>query len=153
MMTLIRPARLSDVAELAEFLRPADKAECWNSGSRPSELIRQGIEISPWCYMAEDDHGPIAIWGVGISSLIGGVGIPWCLTTAGVESRRWLFARQSKLWVERMRDGWGMLEGWCDADYAVSLRWLQWLGFTIDEPIANYQTGHLFHRVWMTGHG
>lgn len=152
MSLAIRLARAEDAPALAAALRAEDHAEFAALGD-PAELIAGGIKNSAWAYVAEDEGGPVAVWGLSRATLLGGEGHAWCATTDRVALHRRRFAVASRAWVAAMLAECDRLSGWCDARYAVSLRWLRWLGAEIGPPVMT-AGGVPFRRFeWRPEHG
>jgi hypothetical protein len=131
-----RPAVLADAAPFAAQMRAQDRAEFEALGD-PAEDLAEGIRQSVWCYVAEDEGGYVAAWGVRpTGTLLGGGGYAWCATTPRVLLHRREFLLGSRAWVAAMRAEFDLLTGWCAADYLVSQRWLtRWLGFCLGETV------------------
>ena len=94
--------------------------------------------------------GPaIALWGVGPVSLIEGRGCPWLMAADAFETRGFDIARLSRPLLAGMRDLYPHLENRVDARHTKAVRWLSWLGFTIDSPARWGVEGRPFHRFWI----
>lgn len=130
MLVFTRPAVEADAAPFAAQMRAEDLGEHEAAGD-PATVLADGIRSSAWCYVAEDEAGYVAAWGVQrVGSLLGGDGYCWCGTTPRVLLHRREFLLGSRAWVASMRAEFDLLTGWCAADYLVSQRWLtRWLGF------------------------
>lgn len=140
-------ARPEHAVEVAARLRAEDAAEVWAIGRfTPLAAVEQSLDRSMRAWAWIEDGQPVALFGVGVESLIGGVGRPWLLTTAGVAQHRIRLARLSLNALVRIREVRPRLENWVDARYTVCLRYLRWLGFTVHpaEPMGVF--GLPFHR-------
>ena len=60
-----------------------------------------------------------------------------------------MFYRMSRRIVDAMRARYSQLENWVDARNGLSIRWLKWAGFYVEEPEKMGAEGQLFHRFWM----
>jgi hypothetical protein len=91
---------------------------------------------------------PAALFGIG-PSLEKGTGVPWLLATEEIERHPVTFYRVSKRLFPKVAAGYDRLVNWVDARNTLSLRWLVWLGLTM-EPAAPFGVlGLDFHRmVW-----
>ena len=87
---------------------------------------------------------PAAIVGLGRSALVGGHGVPWLLTGPACERHRKCFLLESRRQVRRMLGEAAPLINYVHADYRRAVRWLEWLGFTL-EPAVTIAAGR-FHR-------
>lgn len=154
-MNKVRVSRATEAhaVELAANLRAADIQElAASSGASPLEAVTQSVAVSPDAYVALDEHGVIAAWGVGVGSLASSVGSPWLLATERMAGRyrRQLLAL-SRIHVARMRRQFSYLTNFVDARHAQSLRWLRWCGFVIHPPEPYGVAGLPFHRFDMKG--
>ena len=143
-MALVRivPATVDHIAGLE--LRAEDAAEVAAFGVTPDTALRESIARSLWAETYLVDGVPAAIVGLGRSALLGGHGVPWALTGPAVERHRRFLLRESRRQVARMRDEAPPLVNYVHAGHRRALRWLRWLGFTI-EPARPLARG-MFHR-------
>ena len=146
----LREARLADAAALAPRLRPADKREVMAShGHRPLSALTHSLRQSEVAWAGLADGEVMALWGVGSVALIGREGAPWLLGARGLERHKRAFLAFSRQGLAVMGARYAYLENWVDARNALSIRWLRWLGFTL-EPAQPYgRFGRPFHRFWM----
>jgi hypothetical protein len=63
-----------------------------------------------------------------------GVGVVWLLATQEIERHPVRFYRESKRMFGNVTEKYETLINWVDQHNTLSLRWLQWLGFEIEEP-------------------
>jgi hypothetical protein len=91
------------------------------------------------------DGEPAALFGAAPKA--GGIGVPWLVGTDEIKKRPVVFYRVSKSVVEEMRQTYSFLENWVDERNLLSVRWLKWAGFTVEEPV-NMGYGR-FRRFWM----
>jgi hypothetical protein len=140
-----------DVACLGPWLRAADVEEIRAvSGLAPIEALRRSYDFSThvWAVRAVDGW-TIALWGVGPLSLVEGRGCPWLLAADAFEDLGRDIARLSRPLLAGMRDYYPRLENRVDARHARAVRWLSWLGFTIEPPVPWGIEGRPFHRFWI----
>ncbi len=148
-----------DADSLGVRLRAADVEEIRAaSGLPPTEALRRSYDFSThvWAVRARDGRSiaqptapPIALWGVGPLSLIDGRGCPWLLASDAFEALGLDIARLSRPLLARMRTLYPRLENRIDGRQTRAVRWLSWLGFTIDPAKAWGVEGRPFHRFWM----
>lgn len=63
-------------------MREADRRECWALGRTPKEALRIGLRTGLHAMTAIEDSGqPAAMWGLHVTSLVGGEATPWFLGT------------------------------------------------------------------------
>ena len=110
-------------------------------------MVESGVKgelPTQWWGVLAPKGVPAAIVGLGRSALLGGHGVPWALTGPAVERHRRFLLRESRRQVARMRDEAAPLINYVHAGHRRALRWLRWLGFTI-EPARPLARG-MFHR-------
>lgn len=152
---VIELASRSDADSLAVRLRAADIEEIRAaSGLAPLEALRRSYDFSThvWAVRARDEEPvapPIALWGIGPLSLVEGRGCPWLLASDAFETLGLDIVRLSRPLVAEMRNLYPRLENRVDARHLRVVRWLSWLGFTIDPAMAWGVEGRPFHRFWM----
>lgn len=128
----VLPATARHAAEMAPHLRSADRAEVLAlTGLDPAAALEQARAASIEAWTGFVDGVPAAMWGLSVLSIAGGEAQPWCLTTALVERVPKQFLRLSRAWVERIAADYAVLRNAVDPRYAKSVRWLEWLGFTL----------------------
>jgi hypothetical protein len=154
----ILPASEADAVAMAPHLRPADAAEVYATSGRTAEaalLAALRRSTQAWTCLIDPSAGsgqvaePVCMWGVGPISLVAGRGCPWLLGTEVVEWHPMTFLRQSRAFLREMLQTYSELENHVDARNLLSIRWLKWLGFTIEPP---QPCGFLqlpFHRFHM----
>jgi hypothetical protein len=146
----VLPATPAHAAALAPRLRPADELECRALGMAPYEALRTSIARGLWAEAYLVDGEVAAIVGLGLSSFLGGHGVPWLLTSAIVECHRKTFLRCSRDTLARMMAEVPLLVNWVHAENVQAIRWLRWLGFDVAaEPVALPPHGAPFHRFQM----
>jgi hypothetical protein len=134
-------------AAIVPYLRRANVEEIWaECALSPAFAVSYSIAYSRVAWAAELDGKPIAVFGVGTGE--NGAGIPWLVATNEIERHPVLFYRMSKRLFSSVRDGYTYLENWVDARNVLSLRWLKWLGFTIEKEEPRGPLGLMFHRAW-----
>ena len=144
-------ASVADVTGLAPHLRAADVAEIRAaSGLESVEGLVRSFDLSTHVWAVRDATGrPIALWGVGPLSLVEGRGCPWLLAADAFEALGPDIARLSRPLLAAMRDLYPRLENHVDARHRKAVRWLSWLGFTIEPAMPWGVEGRPFHRFWI----
>jgi hypothetical protein len=139
-----------DLLLIAANMRAADRDEVWASSHvEPEQALRRSLTHSTHAWVGRVDDEPVIMFGVGMVSLLGGIGAPWLLGTDGVQRYSRTFLRLSRGWLTEMRAAYPVLVNYVDARNALSIRWLRWLGFQIGPAVA-WGADHLpFHRFEM----
>ena len=132
---IVRDAIQTDVDHVAANLRDADLVELRAAGfDDPAGEVRRGWVGSDWTRSVLIDGVPAILYGVAPTGLQG-CGSPWMLATDGIRAITRQFLLGSRGEVERMREAYCFLVNQVHRGNALSIRWLRWLGFTIDpEP-------------------
>ncbi len=131
---------------VAANMRPIDRKEVWASDRRtPFEALSVSLSNSRRAWTAMAGEVPFAVFGVG-QSLVPWLGIPWLLSTPIIEKARIPFLRQSRRFVDEMQRGFRVLENYVSAENTLSLKWLEFCGFTIGGECE--RNGHIFHKFW-----
>lgn len=147
----VRLARISDLADLAPRLRAADVEEIRAIANlEPYAALRASFmwSVPSWtgivggelvCMFGVTPHWPLAR----------GVGQPWLLGSDAIERHAVAFLRCSRPCLRDMLKAFRRLENFIDARNRVSIRWLEWLGFTIHPAAPHGPFGLPFHRFTM----
>lgn len=121
---------------VADRMRQADRDEVEAmSGRSPLDALEYSVSKSSgaWCVLF--DGIPAAIFGVGDISVLTGTGAPWMLGTDEVERHFRPFLKTSISFRDQLLQRYSTLRNFVDVRNVVSIRWLEWLGFTLLDPI------------------
>lgn len=144
----IVPARPGHIGEIARRMRRADREEVFAaSGRSPISALSFSYRHSSLTWTALFDGRPEVMWGVGDINILIGIGAPWLLGTDAVEENFRAFLRISRDWPAQLLSRYRLLRNVVDARNTVSLRWLEWLGFRLFEPVEI--NGHPFRLFEM----
>ena len=143
----IHPANRQDVQRVAIDLRLPDVLELRLAGSTdPERAVWESFEASVWCGVARANGEPVVLFGVG-QGRDAEIGVPWMLGTDGISAIRASFVLASIVQRDRMLKQFRVLQNMVHAGNEISIRWLRWLGFNIEEKPFG-PGGHFFH-FWM----
>ena len=131
-----RPFQETDWQEVLSLnLRQADKDELMASvGLTPAEAIFFSIVDSTENWVVIHDGKIEAVFGVRWVPEHN-VAVPWFLGTDKIIEYSIAFLRQSKKVVDAWLDQYGILLNLVDSRHTASIKWLRWLGFTVDEEV------------------
>jgi hypothetical protein len=106
------------------------------------ELLEKGIAYG--ALIAEDEDGPICLWGKWRESILDDVVYVWMLpvreTLPGLK-----FLRESRKFIDELKATARLLVGSCEPANDISYRWLFWLGF---RAVGTFTVrGHEFLRM------
>jgi hypothetical protein len=130
-------------------LRDADAREIVALGLTPEKGIAISLARALWADAYLCNGEVAALLGCGVSSCLGGHAIPWLVTGKPVERVRKSFARLARQRIGEMRARYPFMANHVHAEYRQSLRFMAWLGFTIDPPRPFGPAGALFCRIHM----
>lgn len=150
----ILPASLEHFQELAHTMREADVAEVWAGWHKsPLEAIETSVTFSPEAFTGLADGRVVCMFGVAKPFLIGGenIGAPWLLGAEELPDHARAFLRLNKRYIEAVRQDFSRLENYVAADNETAIRWLGWLGFTLEDPKPHGVDQELFCRFTMEG--
>lgn len=129
------PAEPEHIDFIAPRMRKADVDEIKAaSGKSPREALEFSLDRSNEAWALIYDGKPAAMFGVGWISILNGMAAPWLLGTDVVQDHYRHFLRGSRWWFARISSGYDVLTNIVDDRNDVSKRWLEFLGFTLDEP-------------------
>lgn len=147
-MYQIVPSEISHVHWLAARLRSEDRREIECAGINPRVAIRDSFRNGVMRSTALVDGEIAAMWGLG-GTLLSNVGQPWLLTTPVIERVPVTMVKVGREQVAAMLERRSRLENYVAAEYTRACRFLEVLGFTLDEPQVLGSKGAMFRRFWM----
>lgn len=138
----VRPAHVDDCAELAVTMREADMKEVALAGSTsPYASLMRGFANSDSPQTVIGRHGEVvAIFGV--VALAPGMGSPWMLASDSLEEIKKPFLRECRSYLDAMHARFPLLFNQVWEGNTVHIRWLKWLGFTVN-PVPTNQPNFL----------
>lgn len=143
------PATPEHAEELALTMREADVAELWASSlCEPREALINGIKCSDQAMTGLLDGEVACMFGVTPTSMLGGNGIVWMLGSDLIEQHPKHFLRRCRAEVAVMARNYDVLHNWVDDRNVKSIRWLRWLGFTVESPQARGAAGLPFRYFY-----
>lgn len=136
MIGKIVPATLDHARMMAPNLRAAEIRELRDGdGVEPEAALLREIDrsVSAWSWIVD---GEVAcMWGIVAPNLLDHSAYPWFLSTALVERHARSFARACKTLLPELLERHPHLVGMVDARYTLSVRWLEWLGAKLGDPV------------------
>lgn len=147
-----KPADLADVEALRQRgMRQADVREVLRMGrvADPFVALAEGVQESEVALAAYTPRGIACVIGVYRPSLLGLDGTIWLLGHDDLEKYAVRFLKESRRVLRHLTASYSRLENYVDVENTLTIRWLEWLGFTIDRgsPVKT-PTGFPFYHVW-----
>ena len=143
---MLRSATLNDAIELAPRLRAADKAELRACGHQDFEMVLiESIALSDeaWAFIADGKvHDVMGVVNEGT------YGVPWMLGSGEVFNHKKAVLQLPFEYVRNWVEKYGKLLNIVHTENHRSIRWLKYIGFTIEPPLEF--NGHFFHPFTMS---
>lgn len=132
---------------IADNMREADAIEVWAANKHtPIEALDLSVRHSHTCMIVYDDDIPLTALGLVLRGFLSDTGVPWLLSAEQALDHRKEFLRLSPSVIDKMLQIRPKLVNHVHVGNKLSIRWLKWLGFTIEDPEPMKATGELFHR-------
>ncbi len=119
--------------------------------NRPLEGLLKAVKNSDVCRTGRANGEIACMFGVAAHTMVSDRASIWMLGTDLLNAHSIRFLRECHKGIIDISKGLIFLENWCDARNKLTLRWLQWLGFTIEEaePYGVYEMPfhHFYKKV------
>lgn len=134
------------VRSIADTMRAADAAEVMaSSGHLPLESLTNSVINSDFTTMVWIDDVPCVMFGLLRRDFTSGRGVIWMLGSHNVMKHQRELLRCTPPVIEEMLSKCSTLYNYVHDRNTASIRWLKWLGFTIEDPEPGGINGELFH--------
>lgn len=144
------PATQAHVDAMLGSLREDDERECWASVRMTADAaLQHSYDSSQLKWTGLLGRHPVIMFGVGAPAVLSLIGSPWLLGTDHTRLLGSRILRDSKMYIEQMQSRYTVLANFVDARNLISIRWLKWCGFTIEEARPFGPDGLPFHPFWM----
>lgn len=131
----MRKIQKEDIDFVVENIRAADKREIEDaSGLNHIQALERIYKMTENAWTGLVNGEIVAIFGVQKISTLTGLGIPWMISTHGIEKHWLTFTRHCKPVFGKMIEGCAELTNFVDDRNDLAKLWLKWLGFTLLEP-------------------
>lgn len=148
MTVSFRSASAEDAKWFAPRLRAADRQEIIAAtGETPDLTLRASVAMGDAMVGMVDDE-PVALLGFPMMSLLPTTIRPWMVGTDQVEAHDRAVARASYEMVNLHRRRCDVMVNHVDGRNLKAIKWLGWLGFTIEEARPHGPYGVPFHRFF-----
>lgn len=121
------------------------------AGISADVAMQRGYEASEACWVGTIDGRPVCVFGVVRWSTLSMTGTPWLLATDEFEEEGLAIVKLSKTYSNLMKKRFRLLQNFVDVRQEKSIKWLKWIGFTIEPAEPFGVLGMPFHRFWMKG--
>lgn len=134
--------------ELAPRLRPHDIEEVGALGYTALQALNISVDDSTTAYAGLCDGQVIGMFGYTANGLLSDSAFPWLLTCRGIHKHTRWFLGICREFIGAMRERFRLLWGSVCVTNTISIRWLTWLGFTVDEAVTYPPSGKLGFRYF-----
>ena len=111
--------------------------------SAAARLVPASREPASWLV----DGEPACVFGISSYAALSTTGYPWIFYTPLVHHHRTHFIRRCREWMKVSMEEWRRLEAFVDPSDPSAVRWMQFMGFMLDEPEPMGPWGAVFHRA------
>lgn len=132
---------------IADNMRPEDVVEVYATANMdPHEaLMIEHHGAADYRTIGTADGIPVAIFGLTVHNPLTRLGVPWMLSATQILDYKKDILRYSPQVVDNMLDICPKLLNYVHTENKLSIRWLKWLGFKIEDPVPYGVNGELFH--------
>ena len=146
-MINVRRMTAEDIEPIAREARQADRDEIEEGcGQSIASALTLGLRSSVAAHVIAWGDTPLAAFGDVSYSPGAGIGIPWLISTNAIEKHPRAFLRICQPLVAQMLERHLTLINYVDARNTAAIRWLEWLGFSMDSPAPYGVKGLLFRK-------
>lgn len=146
MIEIVSPATVEHAEALRGRVRDADMDEFMALFEGDIiDNVKTGLNLSTRSWAGVRDGAVVCVCGVAPVPEMPRSGAVWLVSTYDLEDRPHEFLRHSKRVLREMISVFPHLWNFADARNVKALQWLQWLGFSIREPIPYGPYGFPFH--------
>jgi hypothetical protein len=137
------------LASIADRMRAEDVAELavTSPDRSPQDVLMDSAKDSRWCIVAEFDGRPTVAYGVGDAAHDANLGVPWMLSTDDLPRMWRALVAHGPRELRLMQQRYTALANAVHARNATAIRYLEWLGFTVDRGQRIGPGGQL-HPFW-----
>lgn len=141
---VIRPATMADVIDLTARMRQQDRAEARAAFGRDAKYaLRASYLSSAYRRVGVVFGRVICMWGVGATEQ-DDVGQIWCAGSPELTLYKLRFAREAQRELEAMLTQYRRLQNWVWEWNKDAVKFLKWLGFTVERPSPRGRRGEHF---------
>lgn len=147
---IVRRPNPEDIEFIIQNIRDEDVEEVNAMGGgtvRDALMSTDNLETNSWVW--ERDGQVHAIFGVNPVPDREGIGVVWMLATKSFDDHLFAFTAACRAVVQQMVKGYDYVFNYVYEENRKSIKWLEWLGFTIRDAEGIGIDGAKFHRFEM----
>ena len=136
--------------ELAQRMREVDRKEIYaSSGNLPKDVCDAAWGLDKEAKVALVGGRVVCIFGVVQVSALPTIGVPWLLGTDLMDDVPKDLCKHSVKHLNKFKKKYDVMVNYVDARNKTTVKWLQWLGFSVELPASFGYLGLPFHRFEM----
>lgn len=146
------PATQELINKMKGKIRESDKQEVWAASHRDiDDTLDLSFKASELCFVGLFDDIPMIAFGVVRPFLLSRKGIIWMLGTDCLEKKlsKISLALRCRQYIEKMFQSFDELTNYVDIRNKISINWLEWMLFTLEEPVPYGPDNMLFKKFYM----
>ena len=146
----IRRCRGRDIKAMRGKLRREDVIEIQRrTGRDPYTVLVYSYRHSQISYVGLINGAIACAWGVAQESILAEEAVIWLLSTPVMAVAPVAVARRTRQELAKLLRVYPRLGNYVDSEYKLCVRWLRWLGFTVEPPQPTGVRGEMFSRFYM----
>lgn len=132
---IVRDSIAWDISHLAENMRLSDVKEVYESHHHSAlKAATLSFYNSTLCYTVEHNGKLVMMFGACPYTFLGSKAAIWMLATKNFDKIHRKLIRHSRGFVRHMLTHYSELDNYVSCDNILSVKWLKWMGATLEEP-------------------
>lgn len=119
-----------------------------SNGFSSFEGLNRSLQVSEKAWVGFNGHTPFGFWGV--AKIEDRIGSPWFLGTDTMMESSKTVAHRTRFYVNEFFENYDFLYNYVHEENVVSMRWLKWIGFVLEEPKPYGIKGDMFRRFMLS---
>ena len=146
----VRKCRGRDIKEMKGKLRKEDVLEIERkTGREPYRVLIESYRKSDIAFVGLVDNEIACAWGVAKESILSDESTIWLLSTEVMKKAPVAVAKKTKMELDKLLQVYPKIGNYVDSEYSLCIRWLCWLGFTVENPEPIGVRGGLFSKFYI----
>ena len=138
----------NDIFDLCQNVRQSDIDELQAScGLSPEDVLLKTYALDGVKLAFKVDSEILCAFGV--TDLLDSQGIPWMIASKNLSDNKKSFLKACKVIFPELKKHYQVMENYVDARNMDSIKWLEWLGFEVFDPVTFGLEKLPFHRFRM----
>ncbi len=134
------PGTKAHARDILANMRGINLVEVERIGVDPCKTMDEAMDRAVLTWAGTINEKLVCLGGIEQATILSDSAYLWLVTTKAVEEHSFIFVRRSQIVLDAIFDRYRMVYGVVDKDFERSIRWLRWLGFSIDPPEGQFRT-------------